>query len=498
MIQSIRKFFNMPIEVGFPSFKRDAAKRTGSMINWNPQKLFSTAQEARDREDIVARSINLIQDDPAAAGIIETFATMIIGYGLKPKPAIAHDLLSISLEESRDLERQIKSLYKRWELNADAGGLMTDGEIQNLKARCLFAFGESLEIIHMLDREPFSMCSQIVNPLRLKTPTDKQQDKNIRDGIEIDAYGNPVAYWIKKVSNSNSYLSDHSNNFFRIPRMKGHRHLVLHDYITKEPEQFRGYPLLTPAMRYFKNLGDLLGAELTSNVITASMALFVETDNSGTVADAFTNTTDYAEDERIQEMQPGAVWYGSAGEKPHLLSAARPGTTFEPFTRLIKKTIATATGIPYQVLMRDFDGISFAGYRSAMLEAWRVVEFHRKRLGQGDCRKKYRMLVEEAYLRDYINVPDFYENIDLYTAVDWIGTPKRDIEPFKAIQADLQMFNARVKPLEQIIIENGGSGFLEIASQIEEEMEILRQKGLLTGVQDSAMETSEEEGNENE
>jgi hypothetical protein len=50
-------------------------------------------------------------------------------------------------------------------------------------------------------------------------------------------------------------------------------------------------------MRYFKNLGDLLGAELTSNVITASMALFVETDNSGTVADAFTNTTDFAEDE---------------------------------------------------------------------------------------------------------------------------------------------------------------------------------------------------------
>jgi capsid protein len=128
-----------------------------------------------------------------------------------------------------------------------------------------------------------------------------------------------------------------------------------------------------------------------------------------------------------------------------------------------------------------------------MLEAWRVVEFHRKRLGQGDCRKKYRMLVEEAYLRDLIDAPDFYENIDLYTAVDWIGTPKRDIEPFKMIQADLQMFNARVKPLEQIIIENGGSGFMEIASQIEEEMAILKEKGLLTGVQDSAMEQAEEE-----
>lgn len=493
----IRPF--MPVSVGTHAYKRDAAKRTGSMKNWFQSRLFSADQEARERELIVARSINLINDDPHAAGIIDTFATSIIGAGLKPHPSLNSDVLGLSREQVKKIEGQQKSIYKAWAMSADAGGRMTDGEIQHLKTRCLFGLGESLEILPMAKNpgRPYALGSQVIHPQRLKTPVDKAKDGNIRDGVEISKHGVPVAYWIKKASENGQYQSDNSANFMRIPAMKGHRFLVLHDFITKDPEQFRGYPILAPAMRYFRDFSDLLTSELTSNVITAAMALFIESDNSSAVADAFTDTANFDEEDRIQELAPGSVFYGSSGQKPHLLSANRPGTTFDPFTKLIKKSMAMSTGIPYPVLFKDVDGVNFAGFRSAMLEAWRVYEYHRKRIGEKDCQKKYTMLMEEAWLRGELDISDFYEKRHQYTNAEWYGAPKGDIEPFKAIQSDLMKFKARVKPLERIIIEDGGAGFLEVAEQIEEEIEILKAKKIeIEGPESSAAEAAAEGEND--
>lgn len=479
---------NQPLTMGVMGFVRDAAKRTGSMANWIPRRFFNHDQVAREREDIIARSINLVNDDPHAAGIIDALATTIIGAGLHPHPSPDPDALGISKDQAKKIRAEEKAIYKAWAPTADASGRMTDGEIQHLKCRCLFGFGESLEIIHMKfgGGRPYMLCSQVINPLRLKTPTDKRSDGNIRDGVEIGKYGEPIAYWIKKVDNSGRYLADSSKNFVRIPTKKGHRWLVLHDFVTKDPEQFRGYPLLSPAMRFFRDFADLMGAELMSNVITAAMSVFVEADNSGTIADAFTNTTNYPGEDRMQEISPGEIWYGATGEKPHLLSADRPGTTFEPFTKLLKKSIAMATGIPYPVLFKDIDGVSFAGFRSAMLEAWRVYDYHRKRIGQKDCQKKFNMLMEEAFLIGELSASAFYRDMHKLTACEWIGAPKGDIEPYKAIKSDVEKFKARVKPLERIIIEDGGAGLIEVANQIEDELVLLREKKLiLTGAETS-------------
>ncbi len=453
------------------------------MVNWIPRRLFSADQEAREREDIVARSINLINDDPNAAGIIDTFATTIIGAGLRPNPTLNFDVLGITRDQSKDLETRQKLIYKIWAMSADSGGRMTDGEIQHLKCRCLFGMGESLELIHMRDSyRPYYLTSQVINPLRLKTPTDKKSNTDIRQGVEINKYGEPVAYWIKKAGKNNEFLGDNSENFVRIPARNGHRWLVLHDFITKDPEQFRGYPLLSPAIRFFRDLSDLLGAELASNVVTAALSIFVETNNPyGTANNALpTNYGNPAtKEDRRQEIAPGEIWYGTSGQKPHLLSADRPGNTFDPFTKLIKKSMSMPTGIPYPVLFKDIDGVSFAGFRSAMLEAWRVYDYHRRRIGQKDCQKKYTMLMEEAYLRGELKIPQFYTRMHIATSAEWFGAPKGDIEPYKAFKTDMMKFQAGAKSMEKIIIEDGGAGFLETIGQIEEERNVMMDKGIL-------------------
>jgi lambda family phage portal protein len=459
--------------------RRDAAKRTGSMSNWNPTTIYSDSVKAMERTKIVDRSTNLVHDDPNAAGIIDTFATTITGAGLRPVPALNPDILGITPVEARRIESEQKSIYKEWQPWADAGERMTDGAIQHLKTRCLFEFGESLDIIYMLNdpARPYAMASMVIDPRRLKTPTDLMSREDIKDGVEIGKYGAPIAYWIQKAGN----YATSSSNFIRFPARKGHRWQVLHDFISKDPEQMRGDPILATGMRFFRDFADLLGSELTSGVVSAAIGLFVESgaDAYQTAQNLMDPTADRPDDERWQSIDPGEIWYGKPGEKPNLISPDRPGNTFDPFTKLIKKAISQGAGVPYNVLFKDLDGVAFAGFRAAMLEAWRTYSYHRTRIGNADLQRKYTMLMEEAWARGRLTIgSDFFDKMQLYTAAEWVGAPKGDIEPFKAAQADIMKVSANIKTLERAIIEDGGAGFTEVTDQRAEENSILTDKDL--------------------
>jgi lambda family phage portal protein len=327
---------------------------------------------------------------------------------------------------------------------------------------------------------------QPIHPLRLKTPVDLYSQDNIREGVEVGEYGEPVAYWIKKTGSGGGYKADVSSNFVRIPARAGHRLKVIHCFYQTDPEQFRGYSFFAPAMKFLRDLSDYLDAELVSNIVTAAMAVFIESDaadpytlatNQATITDTGYKSDGSTYDQRYQELEPGAIMYGGAGQKPHLLAAQRPGATFGIFLKEIEKSISLGMNIPQPVLFKDFDGMSYAGYRSAMLEAWRVVTTRRKWLAQSLCQPCWTMLMEEAFLRGELSVGDFYGKILDLCACDWVGHPKGQIEPLKEVQADVLEIQHNLKSREETLLERGRD-LQTTFDQIEEEQEMMEEKGL--------------------
>jgi len=172
--------------------------------------------------------------------------------------------------------------------------------------------------------------------------------------------------------------------------------------------------------------------------------------------------------------------YGQTGQKPHPIAANRPGATFEPFIKVIKKAIASSINIPYPVLFKDVEGVNFAGFRSAMLDAWRVFMARRTWMGQGFCQVPYTMLQEEAWLRGHLPAGlNFYDRMYQLTRCEWRGSPKGDIEPVKAEKADAEAVKNRFKSRRQVIAERGGGDFRNVFEDLEEEEEILKEKGLV-------------------
>jgi lambda family phage portal protein len=479
------------------SYRRKAARREGSMQNWIPQRLISRTQDSLERERIVERSVDLSQSDPHAAGVATTFATMVIGTGLTPLPLLDSAKLVFDPDPERNetekqrIRAEQKAVHQAWYPYADAGRRGNFGGVQYSVDHTMVVFGEYLVLIRMIDDplRPYSIACHVINPLRLKTPIDLRNDPRIADGVELGPDSEAVAYWIKKSpSTQGSFmLPDVSANFERIPVRTGHRVNVLHGYIQTLPEQVRALPMSAPAMKFFLDHGDLLDAELVSNVVTAALAVFIEVEKptnpfqvAGNLRGDYSASSSRASTEpRYQELIPGAMLYGSPGQKPHLLAAARPGQTFEPFTRIIKKAIAMAHGIPYPVLFKDVEGVNFAGFRSAMLDAWRTFMIHRTFIGQMFCQPIYTMLQEEAYLRGDLRVSDFYTNMAALTRCEWRGSAKGDIEPVKAIQANVLAIESNLKTHEAAITEmDGDADVTAVFDQLAKEKKMLAERDL--------------------
>jgi len=473
------------------NYRRQAAERTDSLKNWIPRRLYSRQQEAMEREFIIARSIDLTNNDPHAAGVVDTFATMIAGSGLRPIPTLDANILGLDKKEVRTLQDKQRGIYQKWQRIADASGTMTFGALQYLLIRNLCEYGEYLMLIHMIDNpaRPYMLACRVINPLRLKTPIDRINDPQIKDGVELGSYGEPAAYWIKKsaAKTAGAQLPDTSANFLRIPAYSGHRPNVIHRFISREPEQIRGMPLLAPSMKFLRDLNEYLDSELVSNIIASTISMFIElapgqdplgiANNLASFTETAAKPDGTSKKIRYEMLQAGGIYYGEQGQKPHLLSPNRPGATFDPFTKIIKKAVAMGINIPYPVAFKDVEGVNFAGFRSAMLDAWRVFMMHRTWLGEDTCQPIYTMLMEEAYLRGEFDAPDFYLNIDGLTHADWRGSPKGDIEPIKAAQADVILIQNNIKTRAEAIAERGGE-LRAVMDQLEEEQEMMRERGL--------------------
>jgi len=502
---------SLPAKQAF-QYERRSASRKGTLKTWIPRQL-DTSQAAYERERIAERAIDLVNNDAAASGVVDAFANTVVGPGLNPHPILDADNLGIEKEAASAIERRQKWVFSRWSPFADASGRMTFAGITFLSIRNLIQYGEYFFALPMLGDplRPYSLSVLPIHPLRVKTPIDLLNRADIKDGIEIDANGAPKAYWIKKAT-VGPWSHDMSANFQRIRAKSGHRYRVIHGYVVNDPEQVRGFSKFSPAMKMFKDLSDYLDAELVSNIVTAAFSLFIESQaaNPFDTASAYANLSEtaYKSDgstytERYEELQPGIIMYGGANEKPHVISAQRPGSTFEPFVTLIAKSISNACGIPYPVLYRDFAGMNYASYRSAMLEAWRVFNTQRKFIGTNLCGPVWRMLNEEAYLRgefDGYGMGDFYANITEYCNAEWIGPPKGQIEPIKEVQADVIAIRNNLKTREETALEQGRD-FAANVSKLAEEKEMLEDAGLssdldesnASGMADSGPEDSDEQ-----
>jgi len=464
-----------------PRVSRDAGSFRGALANWLPGRP-APATMWRERQVASTRSEDLTANDWAASSLVSNITLNAVGAnGLMPSACIPAKMLGIDEDLAREIGNAMEDVWWLWSERAGYDG-QPFADLQYMGMHSAIVHGEMVQVPVMVDPASdggfLGLRIQPVHSQRMCTPADKRGQSNFRDGVELDAHGRRYAGWIAE-PNPSLFTGMHgwdalgSGSFRRLPYRVGHRVGLFHCFRHTSEEQYRGEPVITPALKLFRHLADSLEYELIGQIVAASFPLVFSSGRKGGSTDdmdAFFRNGggvqgpqggpgDGREPIYHQSYAPGQVLYTNEGEDAKVLSSDRPGANWNSFVTFIVRAMGASAGLPYEAVLKDFSKTNYSSARAALLEAWRVYMMWRQWQARSYCQPIWRMVQEEAFLRGYIklppNAPGFYEALPLWTAANWIGPGRGYVDPVKEADAAITMLDNGLATYSEILGERG-------------------------------------------
>jgi lambda family phage portal protein len=316
------------------------------------------------------------------------------------------------------------------------------------------------------------MVVEVIDPERLETPPDMISNPRVRLGIERDERGRITTYHIRKTHPFDTV--DVSEEFDHIPARR-----VMHVFERWFAGQLRGLPWLTRCLNRAKDAKDNDEAEIIRRQVNACFAMFIETEfNAQTAANAAASSTDASR--RYQEIRPGAIQYLNPGEKPIFSNPTAAGGYGE-FQEITLRRIAAGLNMPFELMVKNWSGVSFAGGR-LILNEWRLdVKSRQKLINELFLTPIWNRMVWEAVLLGQCSIEPrlFFARQYVYEAHSW--TPPAwsyAITPGEEVKANAEAVRQNQRTLASVIAEDGGD-LEDVLIQRKRENELLREYDIL-------------------
>ena len=394
------------------------------------------------------RSRDAYMGVPLATGAIKTMRTNVVCGGLTPTPQIDNAFLGISDEEAQKINEQIAREFALWanKPTCDADRIDNFYMLQQLAFTGFLLNGDSWAVLQNKKTPgvPYDLRVRIIEADRIcspafmdiLSPTDINEHhvEKIVQGVETDADGMVIAYWVcdRHPLASTSVTGLTASHWTRVEAYgkKTGRQNVLCLMQRERAGQLRGVPLLAPVLESLKQLGRFTDAELTAAVISAMFTVFIKkSDQSDEVPFGEMLPPDVqvdTPDKTSVELAPGAFIDLNPGEEVQFADPKHPTTGFEAFMNAIVKQMAAALEIPSEVLYKQFS-TSYSAARGALNEFWRTTGMHRDWFADSFCQPVYEAWFREAVCKGRIKAPGFLTNPAVaaaYMNCNWNGPPR--------------------------------------------------------------------------
>lgn len=469
---------------GYSNYGASVVKK--SLAGW----LHAGGSSREDIEDNVSilrqRTRDLYMGVPIANGAVKTMRTNIVGRGLRLKPNIDTELLGISPEERRTLEKQIEREWNIWAESTDCDMARIDNfcELQQLAFLNWLISGDCLAVLPVKPRlnQPYDLRVQLIEADRLCSPDNCDTiDNKIVGGVEVDQSGEVVAYHIADHHPLSYAYADISwQRVEAFGKTTGRRN-VLHLMNRERIGQRRGVPFLAPVIESLKQLGRYTDAELVAAVVSGMFTVFIEKadasseDAIGSIIPEEVQVD--AEDETTIELAPGAVIDLNEGEKAHDMNPGRPNANFGGFVEAICQQIGASLEIPYELLMKRFNS-SYTASKGALEEAWKMFNMYRDWLATDFCQPVYEEWLTEAVAKGRIKAPGFFTDPAIrkaYCGAKWNGPAKGMLDPVKEVTAAEKRVQNGFSTRSDETMQMTGTSYYNNIEQLKHEEKELRE-----------------------
>ena len=401
-----------------------ASLRDRALASWNPPAGSADADLLPDLDTLRTRSRDLIRNHGVASGALQTMVDSVVGAGLRLSATPDYRALGKDKQWAREWSRSVESKWREWaeSTDCDAARTLTFAGLTSLIFRALMADGEALILpLWLPSREGsrYATAFQAIEADRLSNPDGRPDTDRLRGGVEIDKYGAPIAYWIRKYHPGDAFLGGsagvwsqfqnartlpggaymgtatwgHGGEWERIPaRTSWGRRRMIHIFDKQRAGQNRGVPLLAAVMRQFKMLEHYQKTELQAAIVNAMIALFIETPmDPAALEQLFAAVGDPQSilEQRMNAarapLRGGGIYPLFPGEKAYSHNPNRPSGAYGPFVDSLFDGIAVGLGMSPESLSKNFRRSNYSSARMALLETWRFFLGRRQFLATYWC-----------------------------------------------------------------------------------------------------------------
>lgn len=371
-----------------------------------------------------ARARYLANNNPWISAATQNWSGALIGAGIEPTG-----------------EPEAVAAYNLWADQADADGRTDFRGLQADIARALVVDGEAFAQI--IDSPEGPRLRLIPAELIDESMTvDLGGGRFIVSGVEFDGQGRRAAYWILPARPTDTFAT--SAQPVRIPASE-----VLHVMKPLGPGQVRGVSWLAPVILPAGEFDQLCDALLMGAKVAAMHAGFVVDINGvGTSADLW-------ESEAQPSLEPGTMVRLPGGTDVKFNS---PGQIAEigAFLRLNLQQLAAGLGLPEHLLSGDLTNANYSSLRAGLLPfRQRVEQIQYHTLVPQLLNPVWRAV--QSWAAAAGELPGFEDDPRRYLAVEWLPPAFLQVDPAKAVQADVLELKHGLTSRRKLVAARGWS-----------------------------------------
>ncbi|CUT12528.1 Phage portal protein [Bradyrhizobium sp.] len=470
---------------------------------WAPPPTSADSAVLPYRDLSVARTRDVVRNDPTAASGVARLVEMLVGakLTLSSKP----DARALGMDATdkghrkilRDLAAGIESEWYQFgndpQRRCDAQQRLSINGIFRLLARTFATMNETTAVMKWKPARGgrYATCIRAVDPDRLSNPYSQPTTQGLRGGIEFDDDGVPLGYHLRNGHPADWYIVPAPLTWTRIPaRTASGRPVFIHGFEPEREDQARAMTPFASLVKRLHMVGKFSDTELASATVNALFAAFVKSSLPvGEATAAFTpQTVQTMEGKRLNYWAENPARIGGVripvmpiGDEIQINSSPRQTTAFPDFQKAFLQSIAAALGISYQQLSGDWESINYSSARAALNEVWRHIQMLFAAFVDQVVLPIHYCQLEEAFDRGYIKrpsgCPDFWDMPGAYLRSRWIGPGRGYVDPVKEAQGASLRMGAMISTLEDECADLGRD-LEDTLDQIANEEEMLKERSL--------------------
>lgn len=375
-----------------------------------------------------------------------------------------------------DANDAIETAWCEWGTkgNCDVTGQLSWREIQCMAMETTARDGEFIaRKVYGADAGPMGFALQLVDPQRLSVKYENYKFGNnghfIRQGIEFNRYGRPVAYHFTSMDEWDAYYySINGKGFVRIPAEE-----IIHGFVHEMVGQRRGLPWAGTSLFRLHHLQGFEDAAVQNARASATKMGFIQyKEGFGPQCDDDQPVEIEAEPLAFHELPEGAE---IADWNPNY-----PSGEFATFNKAMLRGAAAGMGVLYNNLAGDLEGVNFSSIRQGTLderEHWKELQ---QWLIETLVAPVYAEWLKFSLLAGTIKVknrPLPPEKLKVYSEVEWQGRRWAWIDPRADNDANISAMRAGLKSPSQIIRESGRDPE-EVYREIADDLQAMKDAGI--------------------